>query len=339
MPKYIAKSELPAFLGYLQRLGPVMVPRREEGVTLFAPWAEGVEPELDEVRTVNSVKDFLFPQREVLFRVVGEEITPVLPTELRFIFGVRPCDLASLRPFERVFGEGPSPDPYWGARRENTVLLGLACEHIRPTCFCTAFGLNPAAAGGDIMLYPDGDRLWVEAVSPRGAEILVAAPLAEGGTEAEVTRRKEELAGVPVPLGEDLLVPDLPQLAANLFEHPLWEALSARCLSCGICTYSCPTCHCFLLTDETGPEGSVSRVRGWDSCQFSSFTLAAGGANPRTARSARVRQRFLHKLSYFPDRQDQYLCVGCGRCLELCPVGLDIVGVIKAVKEASGHGV
>lgn len=294
-----------------------------------------------------SPKQYLTPQTERVFRYrydgndlfLQEEEAP----ESQILFGVRPCDAAALTLLDGALG-GEIPDTAYQARRQATTLVGLACEKVGPGCFCTAVGLSPGATqGSDLMFYPDGDRLLVEPVTKKGEAVLQAArDLFEPAEDSLLDRARTSYQSAPVPLGErlsPLLAGDDPSQLEARFDDPVWGELAERCLGCGICTYLCPTCHCFALQDE-GNSRQGARLRCWDSCMYADFTRMAGGHNPRPTPKERVRQRFMHKLSYYPNRhQGRYLCVGCGRCVEWCPAGLHLPAVLEALrKEVAPRG-
>ena len=164
----------------------------------------------------------------------------------------------------------------------------------------------------------------MEARTPRGEDWL-----------EENSRLLQEAEGVEKPPPVEsadfgLALEGLPENLKGRFEDPIWDQIYRSCLGCGICTYICPTCYCFDIQDY-GHQEQGERFRCWDSCQFSHYTLTAGGNNPRPTRKERVRNRFLHKLQFYPERYEEFGCVGCGRCLRSCPVGIDMVSVIRAL--------
>ena len=205
------------------------------------------------------------------------------------------------------------------------------------TCFCTAFGVDPTAPEGDAVCYMTEDELFIEAKTEKGTAFVekVKAVLTDGDAapvEAQKAAVKEILPKLPLAnlstdsFGGDKLM--------ELFDSPKWAELSASCLGCGTCTFVCPTCQCYDIRDfETGH--GVKRFRCWDSCMFSDFTKMAHG-NPRLTQLERFRQRFMHKLVYFPANNDgEFGCVGCGRCLSKCPISMNIVKVMKTLEGES----
>lgn len=291
-----------------------------------------------------SPKGLLLPQTEDVIRwrggrdaLVIEEPEAEVPA---VIVGIRPCDAAAFELLDEVLLGGQFTDETYRRRRERTVLITMACAKPGPACACDAFGLSPGHRAGDVVVYPAQGRLLLLANSPRGEEILGA--LQSESAAAGVSPADAEWAGgvtaavcsTPTPLRDRFslqgLLGDPAGLMEGLFASRVWEALASRCLSCGACTYVCPTCYCFAVNDE--PRGTKGRrVRTWDSCQFKDFLTMAGGHNPRPAKLERVRQRFMHKLNYHPQRYAKLLCVGCGRCIAACPVGLHIGEVAEAL--------
>ncbi|MDI7248917.1 MAG: 4Fe-4S dicluster domain-containing protein, partial [Bacillota bacterium] len=275
----LERKDLRAFLDKLASTASLVAPVREDGVVVFRPVPSGEQVELDYVNPVRSAKEFFFPQTEVMFRFLPSpmaSITPVEPDRQIVLFGIRPCDLAALSLLDEVFLGGDYRDAYWGRRRELTTLVGVACE--RPdesSCFCTAFGITPGTAeGADVMLYPSGDWLGVEVLTPKG-QALVDGALPGAGEAGDAGERvKQEYLNRTVPLGERVRPGELPKELDDRFNDPYWEEASRRCLGCGICTYLCPTCHCFLVTDVAKRDDGV-RLRCWDSCQFKDFLLMA----------------------------------------------------------------
>ncbi|MDP2872326.1 MAG: 4Fe-4S dicluster domain-containing protein [Bacillota bacterium] len=261
------------------------------------------------------------------------------------VLGVRPCDAASFDLLDEVLIEGPFSDESYRRRRGATLLITWACGKTGPACACDAFGLAPAAAAGDLMVYPDGNELLLSALTPKGLEVL--GDLTGGSTAGEaLTGRVDAVAAAlnaqKTAVGRRLALDDLTAnaagLTATLFSSDIWTELSPRCLSCGTCTYVCPTCYCFAINDE--PRGGDGRrIRTWDSCQFKEFLSMAGGHNPRPSKVERVRQRFMHKLNYHPERYGKFLCVGCGRCIVSCPVGLHVAEVGEALSRAAAAAV
>ncbi|MEW6399422.1 MAG: 4Fe-4S dicluster domain-containing protein [Bacillota bacterium] len=356
----LERKDMRAFLDKLASAASLVAPVREDGVVVFRPVSSGEQVVLDYVNPVRSAKELFFPQTEVMFRFLPSPvagITPVQPDRQTVLFGIRPCDLAALSLLDEVFLGGDYRDACWARRRELTTLVGMACEQPdESSCFCTAFGITPGTAdGADIMLYPAGEWLGVEVLTPRGQALLdralsdgavalgeigppgAASQAGAGGGAGEAgDRLKQEYLKRPVPLGDRLRVGDLAKELDDRFDDPYWEEASRRCLGCGICTYLCPTCHCFLVTDVPKRDDGV-RLRCWDSCQFKDFLLMAGGHNPRPTKKERTRQRFMHKLNYFVHRYGRYLCTGCGRCVQHCPVGLDMATVIADLRGVSEH--
>ncbi|MBC7104453.1 MAG: 4Fe-4S dicluster domain-containing protein, partial [Firmicutes bacterium] len=299
-------------------------------VVLFLPVRDpdGVPPGY--VNSTVPPKGFFFPQSEKILSWRGRawepELVPPPGPEPVVLFGVRPCDLRALTVLEPVFG-GPHPDPSWRRRRELTTVVGLGCTEPGPYCFCSAWGISPVAAPeADLMLVPlaPGAEEYLLAVqSARGAELLRRSgvePRPPGADPAELLAR---CAGEAVARFRRAVDPTgLEAAAERLFDHPYWKELARRCLGCGICTFLCPTCHCFNIIDRTAPDGGGARYRCWDSCLFERFTLQASGHNPRPTRAERLRNRLLHKLSYHVTRYGLEGCTGCGRCVAACPANI-----------------
>ncbi|HEY3316120.1 MAG TPA: 4Fe-4S dicluster domain-containing protein [Bacillota bacterium] len=338
----IAQDSLRTLLDRLSRDYLLIAPVEEDGVTRLKPAKSGAEVSLDYGNTATSLKDFLFPQSEDLLRFVTDgtlTIEEIQPDRKQVAFGIRPCDLASVALMDKVLTTGEFSDAHYQARRDNTVLVGLGCESPADTCFCTSYGYNPGYSGGaDLMLYKDGDNYLAEALTEKG-RTLVGGPgegLFKPADEASGEAVKKSYVEKEVPFGSEVKVEGIDKLLDNFFNDQYWDDVSRRCLNCGTCTYVCPTCHCFLLTDEARG-GQGLRFRCWDSCMFANYTKMAGGHNPRPSKKERVRQRFMHKLNYYSHRYGSYLCTGCGRCVAKCPVGLHIAGVINDVKGVKAH--
>lgn len=322
------KSDLKEALQILSAKAGVFVPSMVEGVARFALWDNESDIDLTRVNTELPPKDILFPQTEKMYAYkMGKniEIKEIVENPEQVIFGIRPCDVRSIECMDRVFLEKTYVDNFYARKRENVTLISVGCRETARTCFCDSMGLNPSdAPGADVMMNETGDVYVVEAYTPKGKEVLEAWKhlLKKGGKKpaaAECTLKVQMSDELPAKLGK-------------MFEHPIWDEVCKPCIGCGTCTYVCPTCYCFDMdSDNHGTEGT--KFRCWDSCMFSEYTRMAGGHNPRPSKKERVRNRYLHKLSYFPDRYGISLCVGCGRCVEKCPSHMDISRFIDRAAE------
>ena len=308
------------------------------GQARFQRWHEGMEM-THALNTVRSAKDFFFPQTENLvdFKLKGKEIEVIDPRtehEDFVVFGVRGCDARSFTILHKVFLAEPV-DTYYKSRREHGTIVYLACTHPEETCFCSTFGIDPAAPEGDARGWIEGDSLYLEALTEKGEKFLaaVADKTSECGDEA-VRAQQEKTRDIAkkLPLHELNLTGFNGENMLKLFDSKKWGELSQACLGCGTCTFVCPTCQCYDIRDFNTGSG-ITRFRCWDSCMYSDFTKMASG-NPRLTQLERFRQRFMHKLVYFPaNNEGEYGCVGCGRCLAKCPISMNIVKVAKALAE------
>jgi ferredoxin len=283
------------------------------------------------LRPWNSIKEFVFPRHEELFRYRREgnrvELVDAVPDSTeRLILGARPCDAAALPILDPLFN-WDYRDEFYNRRRSATTVVTLACTTFDDNCFCTSVGLSPAAErGSDAMILPlGGDVFEVRCFTEKGRALFAGRTETSG--ETAVT-----MAG-PEPIFRPETVADY---AERNFEGALWEASTLACLGCGACAYTCPTCHCFDMVDEGGVAAGA-RVKNWDSCQFGLFTLHASGHNPRTVQPQRQRQRIYHKFRIYPEKFNEVLCTGCGSCARNCPVGLGVLNVLRAIETDHGE--
>ena len=334
----LPKDQLNTFVAGLMENHRLIAPVRQNNELRFAQVETPQEVVLDYRNTIKSAKDVLFPQTESMIRF-GRELdqfndiraAPV-DTTPTVMLGLRPCDARSFLLLDKVFAEGRYLDPYYKARRDNSLVISLACDHPRQTCFCHAFGSGPYdREGSDVMMREAGDAYLVEAVSERGAKLLEDLSL-EPADQAHLDKAREIEAKALDRLPDVEPVEGIEETLATLFESDMWAEVSEKCLACGTCTFVCPACHCFSIEDIL-LASSGERVRGWDSCMFPVFTLHASGHNPRPDQSSRWRQRTMHKFEYLPRNVGLYGCVGCGRCIQSCPVQLDIRDVLRRVRE------
>jgi sulfhydrogenase subunit beta (sulfur reductase) len=337
--KILKKDRLPGFLERLMGERQVFAPVKKGEVILIREIDSPSQVTLEYRNAKESPKSVFFPQREALFRYRAEKgkAEVKVPTDagkgLVLLFGIRPCDARGLLLLDKVFGGGCG-DPYYTDKRNGTVVVSLGCADPNPSCFCLSMGGGPCSAeGSDVLLLDLGDRYLAEAVSEKGVALLEYKAFEESDGKslslAEKAKKQAEASMQPVAKKEKL-----EQELERLFSDPVWKDLAESCLSCGICTYLCPTCHCFDLCDEAAGQAG-ERIRVWDSCQFPLFTQQASGFNPRPAVKERFRQRIMHKLSYLPKSQSMTGCVGCGRCVTECPVNLDIREVIVSLSEGN----
>jgi ferredoxin len=252
------------------------------------------------------------------------------------LFGTRPCDARAFLLLDEVFCAGKTRDVYYGDRRDLLTIVSIGCTQPLETCFCVTTGGGPMSTeGSDILLEDCGDGYEVHAVTGRGKGFAAAHGLLDPSREGEWAdvpdRGPRPAIEPPVDLGALKIALD------GSFEDPLWLALTEKCLGCGICSFLCPSCHCFDIVDEEAG-GVCTRKRVWDSCQFSCFTEQASGFNPRPTGRERYRQRIMHKFSYCMENYGRPGCVGCGRCVSECPVNLDIRQVLAAFGGRGGDG-
>ena len=312
----------------------------------FKRWAKGVKLS-SALKTVRSAKDFFFPKTEhmVSYERNGKEIKvedPRKEIEDFVIFGVRACDAVGFTCIDNVYLNMNPVDTYYKNRREHGTVITLACSNPVKTCLCSSYGIDASLSAGangskgDVSCWLSDGKYYFEANTDKGKAFIEAAKpvlsdCSADAVAAEEKAIKEKIEALPFAhldlskfKGEDML---------KIFNSKIWEKVAEPCVGCGTCTYVCPTCMCFDVRDFDTGKG-IRQIRCWDSCMYSDFTQMAA-ANPRLTQKERSRQRFMHKLMYYPRAHEGlYSCVGCGRCLESCPVNMNVVKVIKAVQEA-----
>ena len=293
-----------------------------------------------------SWKRFLFPPRLRLWRarlgggVPAVEEEPLDDQPLAFL-GVRSCELHAIEIQDRVFLGGRHTDRDYASRREDVFLVAVDCFEPGGTCFCTSMGTGPKVeSGSDLTLTElfDGEhRFLVEAGSERGAELLAGLSGRPVGP-ADVEEAERSVATATDRMGRTMEAFDLRDLLERNLEHPRWDDVAQRCLTCGNCTLVCPTCFCSAVEDETDLSGGeAERWRVWDTCFSVDYSHIHGGSIRPSGRS-RYRQWMTHKLGTWHDQFGSSGCVGCGRCITWCPVGIDITEEVAAIRATDGAG-
>ena len=343
----IAKSKLPELLKAIAAQQELFLPVNNNGQVNFAAWFEGCNADIETLKTVKSPKDMFFPQSETLYTVKKEQhklsVEPQTLADQNFVaFGMKACDIQGIKVLDKVFLAEPV-DTFYRARREHGTIVALACHEPEESCFCKVFGVDCAEPDADVVMWNANDTLYWKAVTDNGTALTEALSgvleNADAADEKAVETEQENIRAIveKLPYTNLSLEGWNGNVTEEKFNSPVWEKLYKPCLACGTCTFVCPTCQCYDIKDYDTGHG-IQRYRCWDSCMYSDFTMMAHGNN-RTSQMQRFRQRFMHKLVYFPANNDgMYSCVGCGRCVEKCPSSLNIVKVIKAFeKEAANH--
>ena len=322
MINIIKKADLQGLLEYLSvdrtLVGPV-----DTGKVVEFRAATISEVLTDDRVSYKSIKEFYFPQVERMFTFVDGEVVDNTELPGFLIFGARPCDLEALRVMSKVFMDGKYADPFFQRHFDANLVIGVGCLSVKPGCFCDQLGIDKEFSDFcDMMLIDIGESYTIEYFSEKAKEAL-------GGYSKELdcdNTRKEN-------------PPEVEQITFNLeapdrayFDLIDWEETVQTCLGCGLCSFICPTCHCFDFKDVQ-EKGQVNRYKCWDSCIYPKFTLHASGHNPREHLSERYRQRVLHKFKYVPTNVELTACTGCGRCIRSCPVGMNIESIAKRIVE------
>jgi ferredoxin len=294
----------------------------------------------------HSWKQFLFPPRIRLWGarrdgngVATIDAGPDGSTPLAFI-GVRSCELHAIGIQDRVFVGGTYVDADYATRRDGAFFVAVNCSEPGGTCFCVSMGTGPRAESGfDLALTEllDGEhRFLVEVGTERGAEVLAEIPHDRAGS-ADVDAATSVVESTAARMGRSMETFDLRELLLRNLEHPRWDEVAGRCLTCGNCTMVCPTCFCTSVDDTTDLSGEAARWRVWDTCFSVDYSYIHGGSIRPTNRS-RYRQWMTHKLATWHDQFGSSGCVGCGRCITWCPVGIDITEEVAAIRATEVEG-
>ena len=325
--KLIARDKIPDFLSALAANYTVVAPiERSDAPAEFRELAPGDAPVLDGSKPMLTPKDYLLPRHEVLVKIdtaggSAKVETPLPEDKPRVMLGAWLADTQAIQVLDRVFLDKKFVDPYYARRRENLTLVAVIPAEMRWSWFCGSVDdVETWKANVDAVMYDLGDRFYFEPTSEKGAALADGAYASEA-TDAD-TAAKNELWATFKGTGA------LPFAGKALYENlawndPIWEEIAQKCIACGMCSFMCPSCSCFDIQDET--RGTcVERYRCRDTCQFEDFTLMGHGHNPRSTQVPRSRQRLMHKFMYQHQQFGVVGCTGCGRCVELCPVNVDI---------------
>jgi len=334
--KCFSKEEWVGVLEGLKDAYRVFVPVKEGDFHKFSPLENGTRPNFDFQNTRLSPKSLIYPQSERMFEYSVDSEDPeahkVRESEKDFapqvVVGIRPCDAYAFKLVQKNFDNPDYRDPWWVRRYESTTFVGLGCNDPCVTCFCASTGSGPFDPKGlDVLLYDIGDSYVAKPLTEKGEALLGKTSGGRDASEEEVKQAEgltREVAGkITAKMSTDKLKD---KKVTELYDAPFWEEVGFACINCGTCTYVCPTCWCFDIQDEVQRlDKTGDRIRNWDSCMFPLFTMHGSGHNPRSKKYERVRQRFMHKLKYYVDKYEGGVqCVGCGRCVQFCPVNIDI---------------
>jgi sulfhydrogenase subunit beta (sulfur reductase) len=312
------KVDLKHLVAFLAGSSPLYAPVRDTAGRLTFRRIEGGEDVDLSIRTDISARGLFQPPTSYYLEFAESPGASIRFTGLdeqpRVILGMRPCDVAALAIADRVFSDSAG----WKRMRDATTIVGLLCDNRFDGCFCETVGSTPFETRGmDAAIYTGTDlAMYLEGLTPRGGILLRGS-----GLEMADPVPRREVSGDP----PELLPGGFGDALERGVPEETWERVSFPCVKCRICTYVCPTCHCFTVSDEAFRYGG-GRAAVWDSCQSATFTKEASGHNPRESGTARARQRIMHKFCWFPGRNDGALmCTGCGRCIASCPTGRNIL--------------
>jgi sulfhydrogenase subunit beta (sulfur reductase) len=334
--RLVRKDSLEKLFDFLRQNNKIIfAPVSKNGKTSFKITQNYSEIEKEYIQTIQSSKESVFPRTEKVFdftrRKEGVALRPFDNNSIPdiILWGVRPCDAMGRGGLSAIFN-WDTADEIYNNRLAKTTVLGFSCSMADESCFCTSVGGNPGNTEGSDILFTrlgaGGDYL-AEVITEKGEAIARSAPAIFESTDN--TGKSEYLAEIPVRFDHKQIREKLDKF----FESDNWVRQSLRCIGCGACAYVCPTCACFDIQDEIHGR-SGSRVRCWDSCGFSQFTIHTSGHNPREVQSQRWRQRIMHKFSYMPERLDVFGCTGCGRCSRACPADMNILEHLISIQEA-----
>ena len=320
----VTRPELDAWLDGIAIHRTLVAPCDVSGLVLYRNVKTSREIVQRFIHPVLSVKELFFPPTERLFTIqkTGQEIQleETFPEWETIVFGVRPCDGRGVRLLDAAFLDTHPVDSFYARRRQNTTLIGMACNKIGQNCFCSSVGIQPHDGRDmDVMLHETETGYLIETITEKGRYLI------PDGTWKETEDHIQQPAfRAEFPLPEKI----------NWAEHfgdAYWAKVSERCLSCRACAYVCPTCRCFAVHDEMIEPGEFERIRCWDACAGSNYRRVAGGHTPRSEKAERLRNRFFCKFLYYPEQyglKTASACTGCGRCIEVCPAGVDITEIL-----------
>ncbi len=337
----LLKEKLPEMLAEIAAKFTLIGPKEETGFTQFQELDDPSEINLDYLLSRVPPKSLVFQQTETLFTFTkGKEIkveTPKVDSGKRIVFGIRPCDARGYDLLNPVFEgrkEGDYQDLFYVLKRNRSTLIGLSCNEPAVNCFCTSFDDSPASTKHLDLLFTDlGDKFYIDVITKKGEELIenLSKMFSKASEEDLKARNKVEKTSISA-ITRKMNTEGVTKKLGGMFQHEYWGQVAMRCIGCGICTYLCPTCHCFDIQDEsTLKQGG--RIRVWDSCMNPEYTHHASGHNPRPSRMNRVRNRVYHKFNFFPRNDGVFGCTGCGRCIDYCPVNIDIINIINDVEE------
>jgi ferredoxin len=291
-------------------------------------------------RTVEPLRAFFsyFKERVVSYFVSEEAQSKA--EKKTVVFGVKNCDLFSLKIQDFVFLEGVTKDPPYEKRRQDTLIISGDCTAFKETCFCLALDINPYVTEGfDLNFSPLNDGFMVDVGSIKGENLIKEAnKYFFAATSAQISAREQKRNAVIEKLKRHLNPHKIPgkevlqDIVKNGYNSKVWPEEALRCVECGGCNLMCDTCHCFLLSDDRF--GNINeKIRVWDACLYQNYAKVAGGANPNKYRYQRLRYRYTKKFDFFPDNLGLAACCGCGRCIDVCPGKIDIRYILRRLND------
>ncbi len=298
---------------------------------------EGVEGYFTYTHPANSLKEFVHPKELEILRIkrVGEDLIFEVdyPRGGFCFFDVRACDLMALEILDRVFVKNNKhKDPYYKSLREDNFILAVNCTYTTHTCFCSTMGTGPEVMEGyDILITELDDSFLISIGSEKGRAIVESIENKRIAEEKHLAEKDKKIQATRNYMAKAFNVENLSERLYSKMDSSYWEYIEKRCLSCTSCTQSCPTCFCFDILEKNNLDLNQSeRVRVWDSCFSPSFAVVHR-FNLRQSIHSRYRQWLMHKFAYWVDQFRVFGCVGCGRCITWCPVGIDIRQEVKKI--------
>ncbi len=339
--KILMKDQIAKLYEELNKDYNFFAPTKEKGNIVFKKILNSEEIEFDYLNSKVPPKEVLFPKTEVLFayKIDGKEVEIEDRKDLdekNIIFGIRPCDAHAFMLMANFFSfHGNVKDEIFLKKRENTILMGIGCNNPRSTCFCTSIEGHPFQKDDmDVFLVDLENKYLVEGISEKGKSLVDKLSWLSDAKKSDIKQASELSKQAESLITTKINFENTAKILGPNFEHPIWKEISESCIGCGTCSFLCPTCTCFDIIDENDPYNNRGRrIRIWDTCQSCLYSLHTSGHNPRNSCIERCRNRILHKFSYYPENYGLIGCVGCGRCVQLCPVNNDLREIIKKINE------